>query len=544
MSTNGVSHEQYSATVSSTNETSQNSSSGGNLSKDEVGWYFVEQYYTTLSKSPDKLHLFYGKKSQFVYGLEAEVSPVSVGRQDIQERIHKLDFQDCKVRISNVDAQASFDNIVIQVIGETSNKAEEPRKFVQTFVLAQQPSGYFVLNDILRFIKEEEEDTAEVAASAEVVEPAAATVEAEAETEQEPEVETAEVTVPEPELDAIVVDKKLEEASTEVKDSSITDVATPAESVVNVATANSTESVAAPAQLPDTEKVVEEIAEEDVKKVEAPKEPNSTPAAPSAPVAAAPAEPEKPKGPPKPMTWASRAAAAAGTTRPAVAMPKLASPASSINKPAVPAAAPPVAPAAAAAPAAPVSKSASETPVAAAATPVAAAAPKDIGEWQTAGSDSRRQNRAQSISGSAQDKDTTLGYVKYVTEKVDEPTLRLHLESFGPVVYFDINRLKNCAFIEFASPAGYLAAVAANPHTINGENIVVEARRPKASAYGGANYSNNRGGVSGRGRGGYEGRGGNQGGGRGNFSGGQNRSRGGANGAARGRGAPSQVASA
>tara|TARA_R110002003_G_scaffold645_6_gene20973 strand:- start:16172 stop:16519 length:348 start_codon:yes stop_codon:yes gene_type:complete len=25
--------------------------------KDEVGWYFVEQYYTTLSKSPDRLYV-------------------------------------------------------------------------------------------------------------------------------------------------------------------------------------------------------------------------------------------------------------------------------------------------------------------------------------------------------------------------------------------------------------------------------------------------------------------------------------------------------
>ena len=25
--------------------------------KDEVGWFFVEQYYTTLSKSPEKLHV-------------------------------------------------------------------------------------------------------------------------------------------------------------------------------------------------------------------------------------------------------------------------------------------------------------------------------------------------------------------------------------------------------------------------------------------------------------------------------------------------------
>ena len=27
------------------------------IPKDEVGWYFVEQYYTTLSKSPERLHV-------------------------------------------------------------------------------------------------------------------------------------------------------------------------------------------------------------------------------------------------------------------------------------------------------------------------------------------------------------------------------------------------------------------------------------------------------------------------------------------------------
>jgi hypothetical protein len=25
--------------------------------KDEVGWYFVEQYYTTLNKTPDRVHV-------------------------------------------------------------------------------------------------------------------------------------------------------------------------------------------------------------------------------------------------------------------------------------------------------------------------------------------------------------------------------------------------------------------------------------------------------------------------------------------------------
>lgn len=33
------------------------SSSTSDIPKDEVGWYFVEQYYTTLSKTPEKLYV-------------------------------------------------------------------------------------------------------------------------------------------------------------------------------------------------------------------------------------------------------------------------------------------------------------------------------------------------------------------------------------------------------------------------------------------------------------------------------------------------------
>lgn len=51
------------------------------IPKDEVGWYFVEQYYTTLSRSPEKLHLFYNRKSQFVSGVETEKVDVSVGQK-------------------------------------------------------------------------------------------------------------------------------------------------------------------------------------------------------------------------------------------------------------------------------------------------------------------------------------------------------------------------------------------------------------------------------------------------------------------------------
>lgn len=49
------------------------------ITKDEVGWFFVEQYYTTMSRNPDKLHLFYSRRSQLVFGTEAESVPVAIG---------------------------------------------------------------------------------------------------------------------------------------------------------------------------------------------------------------------------------------------------------------------------------------------------------------------------------------------------------------------------------------------------------------------------------------------------------------------------------
>ena len=56
MATNGnINHQdQY---TGATADASSAASSSSNLSKDEVGWYFVEQYYNTLSKTPEKLHV-------------------------------------------------------------------------------------------------------------------------------------------------------------------------------------------------------------------------------------------------------------------------------------------------------------------------------------------------------------------------------------------------------------------------------------------------------------------------------------------------------
>ncbi|KAI9645993.1 hypothetical protein NHQ30_005431 [Ciborinia camelliae] len=512
--------EQYPATSGAAGSTN-GGASGSDLSKDEVGWYFVEQYYTTLSKSPEKLHLFYGKKSQFVSGLEGASAPVSVGRVNIQDRIRDLDFQDCKVRVTNVDSQSSFDNIVIQVIGETSNKSAELKKFVQTFVLAQQPTGYFVLNDIFRYIDEEGEE--EQGEALEVKEESApAPLVDDVEMPAAP-VAVEETAAPEAALDADVVDKKLEE--TIEAEPATAEPTTNGDSVEAATEAEEKPEEPKVEEEAPTPEEIEKAVDEEVKEPEKPKEPVPTPELSKQPSATKPA-PVQPATPAKPLSWAARIAASAGPA------PKPAVPVVQPKAAAAPAAPKPVAPAAQPA-------KQPTTPATTAATPAAEKkenSPTGSAGWQTAGGDAKRQNRPQSISQQPTEDKGTLGYVRNVNASVKDEELRSLLGSFGELVYFDINRSKNCAFVEYANASGYQAAAQANPHKIGEETIYVEPRRPKATAYGGNGYSGGgRGGMNQRGRGGFEqGRPGNQQG-RGNF--GANRGRGGANGPRGARGA-------
>jgi hypothetical protein len=356
--------------------------------------------------------------------------------QSIQERIKNLEFQDCKVRVTNVDSQASGENIVIQVIGELSNKSLEPKKFVQTFVLAQQPSGYFVLNDIMRYIDEgldEEEDVVPEAQEA----PAATESETAVATEGRLEPESSPVKTEEPvkeadsaPLDTAAVDQKLEDVSSTTTETAPATTEKSAEPGVEAEPAVvKTKEVAQPEAV-NAEKAIKEVEKEEAKE-EAPKEPSPTPAAPRAAAVEkpAPTEPEKPKEAPKPMTWASRIAAAAAPVAKAVipSLPKVATPpAQSQARQPAPAAA-------------------QKAPAPAAQTTEAATpASKDQNdEWQSVGADSKRQNRPVSISGPQETgREGAMAYIKYVTDKVQTEDLRAELAQYGELAYFDVNRQK------------------------------------------------------------------------------------------------------
>lgn len=54
---NGIHQEQYGAAPQADAPSTTDPSASASHSKDEVGWYFVQQYYTTLSKNTSKLHV-------------------------------------------------------------------------------------------------------------------------------------------------------------------------------------------------------------------------------------------------------------------------------------------------------------------------------------------------------------------------------------------------------------------------------------------------------------------------------------------------------
>ena len=304
------------------------------------------------------------------------------------------------------------------MIGEISNKAQPHRKFVQTFVLAPQTNGYFVLNDIFRTMADEEDP--------EAVQPAAnaaAGVEVDA---------TASAKADEPaapsNVDISKVDEQLEQYAREADvkvngDATAVETAEALDDAPAVAVA-----VAAEEQAVEADKVEEK-----------PKEPVPTPvqdakAAPK-PQRSTPVPAPKPSAP---KTWAQLARDSSSTT--------LAAPVAASTLP------PPPTPvkSASQSPAPGLTSSPGAAPAAAppAASPARQPSPADSlqegssGGWITAGAEHNRSKSRTQPGPAVQEDGRVRAYVKNVFVNVDGDVLRAELSKYGELAYFDISRQK------------------------------------------------------------------------------------------------------
>jgi hypothetical protein len=67
--------------------------------------------------------------------------------------INSMDFGGIRAEIKTVDSQGSLNgSVLVMVTGLLTSPDGPVRNFVRTFFLAPQERGYFVLNDIFRYL--------------------------------------------------------------------------------------------------------------------------------------------------------------------------------------------------------------------------------------------------------------------------------------------------------------------------------------------------------------------------------------------------------
>ncbi|OIV93345.1 hypothetical protein TanjilG_23281 [Lupinus angustifolius] len=129
--------------------------SDGSPTPQMVGNAFVEQYYSILHQNPDQVHRFYQESSVLSRPEEDGTVTTVTTIVDINKKILSQDYTSFRVEILSADAQPSYkDGVVVLVTGSLTGSDNLKRKFTQSFFLAPQDKGYFVLNDLFRYIDE------------------------------------------------------------------------------------------------------------------------------------------------------------------------------------------------------------------------------------------------------------------------------------------------------------------------------------------------------------------------------------------------------
>lgn len=154
-----------------------------------VGTRFVKQYYKVLSTSPNQIHRFYQPTSFLSQGKGSQPTQPelfeSVQQIHLKERFVLEGYEECPIRFEfergAIDAQVSVNGGVLlvvtghlvylrpavaedeEVVQDDNDESLQKRRkaFVHTFFLGSISSGqkrsYYVHNDILRFLNEDDE---------------------------------------------------------------------------------------------------------------------------------------------------------------------------------------------------------------------------------------------------------------------------------------------------------------------------------------------------------------------------------------------------
>ncbi|KAL2530859.1 Nuclear transport factor 2 (NTF2) family protein with RNA binding (RRM-RBD-RNP motif) domain [Forsythia ovata] len=121
----------------------------------QVGTYFVGQYYQMLQNQPDFVHQFYSEPSTMLR-VDGNTRGTASAMLQIHQLIMSLNYRGIEIKSAH-SLESWNGGVLVMVSGSVHVKTfNVKRKFLQTFFLAPQEKGYFVLNDIFHYVDEEQ----------------------------------------------------------------------------------------------------------------------------------------------------------------------------------------------------------------------------------------------------------------------------------------------------------------------------------------------------------------------------------------------------
>ncbi|XP_068665879.1 nuclear transport factor 2-like [Aristolochia californica] len=126
----------------------------GPVSAIQVGSCFVEQYYYILQRNPKLVYQFYTDASTMLR-IDGDRNEVASAMLQIHSLVVSLNFSGIEIKTTHsLDSWSG--GVLVTVTGYVkTTKFSERRKFLETFFLAPQEKGYFVLNDVFHLLDEE-----------------------------------------------------------------------------------------------------------------------------------------------------------------------------------------------------------------------------------------------------------------------------------------------------------------------------------------------------------------------------------------------------
>lgn len=117
----------------------------------QVGTYFVGQYYQVLQQQPDFVHQFYSDASTMLR-IDGNTRETATGMLQIHRVVMSLSYTGVEIKTAH-SLESWNGGVLVVISGSVLVKDfHDRRKFAQTFFLAPQENGFFVLNDIFHFV--------------------------------------------------------------------------------------------------------------------------------------------------------------------------------------------------------------------------------------------------------------------------------------------------------------------------------------------------------------------------------------------------------